>query len=136
MIKLKLIGLTVLLLTLTGCMSQRASMHQFIKHSHDWIDVYSPSGKKIKTLTSKKTIDYFSDKIGDGAGNATKHHVSRNSKLKFKYVIHQKRRNHKFSCYVYTNRQAKAVMGTTFPAQAWKLTNQEFAVFDKPQKLQ
>lgn len=136
MIKLKLIGLTVLLFTLTGCASQQASTTKSARHSHDWIDVYSPSGKKVKTLTSKKAIAYFADRIGDDAGNATKHHVFRNSNLKFKYVIHQKRGNHKFSCYVYTNRQAKAIMWTTFPAQAWKLTNREFAIFGQPQKLQ
>lgn len=135
MIKFKLIGLTVLLLALTGCASQRASSSKSTHHSHDWIDVYGPSGKKVKTLTSKKAIDYFADRIGDDAGNATKHHVSRNSNLKFKYVIHQKRGNHKFSCYVYTNGQAKAVMGATFPAQTWKLTNREFAIFGQPQKL-
>ncbi|MBZ3776950.1 hypothetical protein ABC628_09120 [Lentilactobacillus otakiensis] len=128
----KAIMLILTLLVLGGCSSNQSQNTSQPTHSYDYIQVYNNSGEKIVTLTNKKAIGYFSDEIGSGGGNAKMHKVPHGSKLKLKYVGHQKNSNITSTWFVYTNKYVKLNPLKHLPTSVWKLDQHDYGKFSSP----
>lgn len=140
MMKLKIAKVFLLItlasITLVGCGTSQSSTS---KKPHNWTDVYNRSGKKVATFSKQKWINYFSDFPGKGHGNVKKSSLPAGSKLKFKYVLHQRTKNEKAILKIYSNKYAslsahshQGVADQDIPNLIWKLSSQTYNKVTNP----
>ncbi len=133
-----LIAILVTSAAIAGCSS--ASKSSTPAKPRDWTDVYNNSGKKVATFSKQKWIDYFSDFPGKGHGDVKKSHLPANSKLQFKYVLHQRAKNEKATLNIYSNKYASLkfhshseTSNQNMPKVIWKLSPQTYHKVAIPQ---
>ncbi|WP_288572428.1 hypothetical protein [uncultured Weissella sp.] len=128
---------TLSLVFLVGSTNINASS---TKHKNDYISLYNAHDKKIKTITSKKSIEYLSDFAGDVSGNKKGIHKKQpnKAKLAYKYVFHSGKKHkisYKLNLYVYPN--VNKIKMTNLPVVSngvWSINKKQMHKLGNPEK--